>query len=74
MASLARGASMSSIAVLTRPPMLTSLGLLAGITDVPRANRPTRLGRMTRLPIPGGGVGRNGKMVKPVERRQTGKW
>ena len=49
------------IALPTRLPRASSLGDKAGITDVARLNKQNRLGRMTRVPIPGIGFGKNGK-------------
>ena len=44
---------MASIDVPTRLPRATSLGILAGITNMTRLNRLTRLTRMTRRPVLG---------------------
>ena len=44
---------MASIAVPTRLPRATSLGIMAGITNMTRLNRLTRMARMHRLPILG---------------------
>ena len=49
----ARKTSMDSIAVPTRMPRATSLGILAGITNMTRLNRLTRLTRITRRPVLG---------------------
>ena len=54
---------MASIDVPTRLPRATSLGILAGITDMSRANRMARAAGITRLPI----LGRLVKMVKMVK-------
>ena len=48
---LKRETSMASIAVHTRLPRASSLGILAGIAEMPRLNRLTRMTRMARLPI-----------------------
>ena len=53
---------MASIAVPTRLPRATGLGILAGITNMDRMNRVARAARITRPPILGKLV--NGKMVK----------
>ena len=51
---------MTSIDIPTRLPRVTSLGILAGITNMNRLNRLTR---MTRLPI----LGKLVKMVKMLK-------
>ena len=53
---------MASIDAPTRLPRATSLGILAGITNMTRMNRLTRTARITRLPILWGGIGKNGKI------------
>ena len=50
---LARGGSIASIAVPDRLPRATSLGIMAGITDMTRLNRLTKMARMPRIPILG---------------------
>ena len=42
---------MASIAVPTRLPRATSLGIMAGITNLTRLNRLTRMAIITRRPI-----------------------
>ena len=44
---------MAGIAVPTRLPRATSLGIVAGITNMTRLNRLTRMASMPRLPILG---------------------
>ena len=51
---------MAGIAVPTRMPRPTSLGILSGITNITRLNRLARMARITRLPI----LGKSVKMVK----------
>ena len=50
---LKRKTSMASIAVPTRLPRATGLGILLGITNMTRLNRMARMARITRLPILG---------------------
>ena len=45
---------MASIAVPTRLPRETSLGILSGITNVTRLSRATRMARIAKLAILGG--------------------
>ena len=63
LARLARKTSMASIAIHTRFPRATSLGILGGITNMTGANRPARMAIITRPPI----LGKLVKMVKMVK-------
>ena len=65
---LTRKTITACIAVPDRLPKETSLGALAGITNITRANKLTR---PTRRPILGG-IGKMAKMVQPVGAQ--GEW